>query len=86
MAEQKFEVNEDGNIVAWPVTGWVAAVVSETAVILKIEYLESSQGTDNAAYVQLHLTAQQTLGLAETLQKQARRLLQTRTPPGHLPS
>jgi len=69
--------DENGDIVTMPVTGWVTGTVAEIAVLLAIEYSETSQEIDtDRKLVQFGLTPQQSLQLAEKLTTLAKRVLE----------
>lgn len=64
-----------GNIILRPVTGWTTATIAGISVLLAIQYSDSLENIEKPQSLQLGLTAQQALELAETLTKQANRLL-----------
>ena len=69
--------DENGDIVTMPVMGWVTGTVAEIAVLLAIEYSETSQEIDtDRKLVQFGLTPQQSLQLAEKLTTLAKRVLE----------
>jgi hypothetical protein len=64
-----FETDSNGDIVTNPVTGWMTLPVAGIAVLLAIQYIETPLDIDaaNGKSVQLVLTPQQCLDLAEKL-------------------
>jgi hypothetical protein len=82
-----FELDENGNVVLKPVTGWTTAPVAEVAVLLQIQYEDGPEdiGTDGKR-IQFVLKPQACLEIAESLTKQARRLLDAKLPPGKSPN
>ena len=76
------EVNSDGNIVTRPIMGWTT-VPAETAVILRLNYAENpDELRTGGRHLQVILTPQQCLELAQILTKQAQRILEAPRPTG----
>jgi len=70
------ETDANGMIVTRPVLGWTTAPVAGSAVILQIQYAETPQELKTGGRsLQFVLTPPQSLELAETLTKQAQRIL-----------
>ena len=70
------ETDEAGMVVTRPVLGWTTVSVAETAVILQIQYSEKPADIDTGGRsIQFVLTPPQSLELAESLTKQAKRIL-----------
>jgi hypothetical protein len=80
--------DENGNIVTRPMTGWTMFSLADIAVGLAVEYVESPHQleTGSRKSLQLALTPQACLELAEALTRQARRLLDSTLPQGHSPN
>ena len=78
-----FETDAEGNVLLKPVTGWTTAPVEEIAVLLVIEYVSTDEELETGVRhsIQFVLTPPKALELAESLQKQAKRLLES-LPPG----
>jgi hypothetical protein len=70
------ETNEQGLIIPRPVLGWTVAGAAGIAVILRIRFAETEEEEKTGRLLpQVTMTPQQALYLAETLTKQANRLL-----------
>ncbi len=77
------EINPDGTISTRPVLGWTTAAIAGTTVFLQIQYAEKPADIATGGLsLQVVLTPQQALELAETLTKQARRIVDAPIPPG----
>ena len=74
---QQLAKDSDGNIITKPVTGWTTGTVAGIAVLLAIQYAETPEELEkgHSKQIQLTLTAQQSLELAEKLTTLARILL-----------
>jgi hypothetical protein len=83
-----FELDENGNIITKPVTGWSAAVIFESTVLLQLQYvdtpLELEKGQNKS--FQFVLTPPMCLELAVLLTKQANRAMESKLPPGKSPN
>lgn len=80
------ELDKEGNIVTRPVLGWTTAPVAGMAVLMKLDYAERPEDIKTGGKsLQAILTPHQALELAETLTKQARRILDAPKPvdPAH---
>ncbi len=77
------EKDAQGMVVTRPVLGWTTAAVAGTAVLLQIQYAEKPAdiGTGGLS-LQVVLNPHKALELAETLTKQARRIVDAPIPPG----
>lgn len=84
MPQQPFNLNEDGNVIIFPLTGWVITTAMESAVLLRLEYAETPAALKmgDLSALQLIANPQQTLDLAISLTKTARRILDAPLPPG----
>jgi hypothetical protein len=77
-----FETDAAGNIVTRPVLGWTTAPAAGMAVIVKLDYAETPQELQTGGRsLQVILTPQQALELAEILTTQAKRVLNAPSPP-----
>lgn len=74
----QFELDENGEVVMKPVTGWKIAPVAGIAVLLAIQYVETPAEleTGDSKSIQLVLTPQKCLELAEVLTRVAKRILE----------
>jgi hypothetical protein len=81
----ELERDENGNLITRPVTGWKTMPAAGIAVVLVIQYAEKPTDIENGTCKQLQciLLPQQALELAETLTKQAKRVLE---PSGETPN
>ena len=71
-----FELDDNGNIRMRPVTAWTTHLIAGIAALLRIEYVESPEEFEERHKVlQLALTAQQCLELAESLSNTGKQLL-----------
>jgi len=84
----QFEKDKNGDIVTKPVTGFATAPVVGTCVLLAIQYVETPGELESGhnKQIQLILTPQQSLEIAESLTRQAERLLGDVLPPGKSPN
>jgi hypothetical protein len=73
----QLETDENGDILTRPVTGWSIFPVAEIAVLLAVRYVETPEQLETGAnkQLQLVLTPQQCLELAETLKRRANAIL-----------
>jgi hypothetical protein len=78
----KFEWNADGDIVARPILGWDAAIVAENVFVLRLTYMEN----ERKRKIQIELTPQQALSLADLLKTAADQIQAPRPPKGSKPS
>ena len=74
----EFETDKNGNIITKPVTGYTIGPVAGMAVLLAIEYVESPAELESgkSKRIQLILTPQQTLEIADVMTRRAKSLLQ----------
>jgi hypothetical protein len=81
------KVDEHGNVILNPVTGWRPAPVGGIVVLLALDYATSQEGLERGEVesIQLVLTHPQCLSLADLLTKEAQRLLASHLPPGKSP-
>jgi hypothetical protein len=68
--------DRDGNIIVFPVTGWIAGKVAGISVLLAIQYENPGQFETSDKQVQLVLMPQQALELAEVLTRVGKSLLE----------
>jgi hypothetical protein len=81
--ENGLDLDEKGNVITRPVLGWTTGPVAGMDVFLKLDYAENdAQLRTGGKALQCILTPQQALELAETLTKQAKRVLDAPTPTG----
>lgn len=71
----QIEKDNEGNMILRPVTEWITGTVAGVAVLLGIRYSETPEDIDTGKSVQFVLTPQQSLELAATLTKLAKRVL-----------
>lgn len=73
----KLQTDGSCNIVACPMTGYELRAVSDTALLIIIEYVETEQQfeTGERKTLQAIVKQQQALELAETLQRSAKLIL-----------
>jgi hypothetical protein len=85
MPHQVFDTDAEGNIITKPVVGWATRPVAGMAVLVQIQYADTPEQLENlekgCSRIQLVLTPQQSLELAETLTTQAKRIM-THPDPG----
>jgi hypothetical protein len=75
-ASNDLEIGADGMVATRPVLGWTTAPVAGMSVILRLNYAETPKELETGGrHLQVIMTPQQCLELAETLTKQARRIL-----------
>lgn len=79
MANDRVELDRDesGNVLVRPVMGWDGWIMMQTNVLLAVEYSESPEDVSSGQgkRVQLLLTPQQSLELAEALTRWANQVL-----------
>jgi hypothetical protein len=76
MRRQGFEVDENGELVIRPLTRWRIARVAESVVFLALQYSDSSADLRTGKRsLQLGLTPQQSLELADALIRQTHAIL-----------
>jgi hypothetical protein len=77
MGKLIFETDANGYIITKPVTGYVSDVVANMAVILAVKYAEDEEALDRgeSKSIQFVLTPKQCFDVAETLTKQAKRIM-----------
>jgi hypothetical protein len=74
------ETDANGMVITRPVLGWTTVTVAESSVILQMQYAETPQELKTGGRsIQFVLTPPQCLELAETLTKQANRILTVTT-------
>lgn len=85
---QPFETDQQGNVITKPVTGYTTAPVAGIAVLLAVQYVESQAEleTGHSKQIQFVLTPQQSLEIADSLRRQAERILGETLPPGKSPN
>ena len=77
MAINVLQIDEHGNVVAKPVIGWMITTDKDVTVLAAIEYADSpSELTTEGSKIQLDLTPQQSLQLADALIKVANHVLE----------
>lgn len=83
MSDQPFDLDADGMVITRPVLGWTIAPVAGMAVLARLNYSETPAdiGTGGKA-LQIVLTPQQALELADLLTKQAKHILAQRPDSG----
>lgn len=79
MDEMQLIKNENGDVVTQPVTHWGIAPAADMNVLLAIAFVNSQEALEKEEYrqVQLLLTPQKCLELAEALTRQAKRLMES---------
>jgi len=82
-APSNLELDEHGNIITKPVTGWTTAVLVGSAVLLAIQYANTPEELESGQshQIQLVLQPQLCLELAENMTKQAKRILESHSGP-----
>lgn len=77
MSEPELEKDSQGNVITKPVVGWITAPMAGMAVILQMQYVDSPEQLDAGGRTKLQfvLTPQQCQELAETLTRQAARVM-----------
>jgi hypothetical protein len=75
----QLEMDGNGNVITRPVTGWTTMPAAGIAVVLVIQYAEKPTDIENDTCKQLQciLLPQQALELAETLTRQAKRVMES---------
>lgn len=77
MAINVLESDENGNVVANPVIGWLITTVKGTTVLAAVEYADSaSELQTEGRKIQFDLTPQQSMQLADALIKMANHVLE----------
>ena len=76
MAEIRFDVDKNGMVITRPLLGWTMAPIEGMFLLARLNYAETPAdiGNDGKA-IQLILTPQQALELADVLTKQAKHIL-----------
>ena len=79
---KELQTDSNGNIIVRPLVGYTTRPIASSAVLLTVEYLETEEGlrTGYSQSVQLGLTPQQCLELAEALSKAAKGILDVKYP------
>ena len=85
MVETAFELDDKGLVVMRPLLGWSIGSAAEIAVLVRLRYAQTQGDIGTAGEsVQLAMTPQQALSLADVLTKQAQSILTLRpVGPGH---
>ncbi len=75
-AADRLEINDDGMITPRPVLGWVHGPIGGVIAVLRLNYADSPQDQiAGGRHLQVTLTPQQALALAEDLTRTANLLL-----------
>jgi hypothetical protein len=75
------EIGSDGLVRTRPVLGWMTVPVAGMSVILRLNYAETPEELRTGGrHLQVIMTPQQCLELAEVLTRQARQILDTPAP------
>ena len=83
MAETQFELDESGMIVTRPLLGWTIAPVAGVSVLARLDYAEKPEYIlTGGKSVQLILTPQQAIALADVLTRHAKHILGAPRPTG----
>ena len=83
MAETPFELDEDGMIVTRPLLGFTIVTVAGMSILTRLDYAEKPADIETGdKSVQLILTPQQALEVADALTRHARNILGTPRPTG----
>ena len=69
------QLDKDGNVILNPLSGWIVGPAAEIAILLALQYKTHESEGAKTAQVQLILTPEQALLLAEKLTTNANRLL-----------
>jgi hypothetical protein len=72
----KLETDINGKIITKPIIEWTTATLANIVVLLAIQYSDRPEEIEAGPQVQLVLTPQECLVLAEALTKQAKRILE----------
>jgi len=75
-----FDLRPDGTIIAQPLVGYSMASAAGTTVLARLEYIDVKDGREIRGSVQLALTPQAAMQVADTLTKQARQILDAPVP------
>jgi hypothetical protein len=71
-----FDLDAIGQVILRPMTGYTVAPVAESAILARIEYVETQEQLKTGGKaIQLVMTPPQALALAEVLTRQANRIL-----------
>lgn len=82
-ALKALEIDEQGNIVTRPVLGWITVPVAGMSVLLRLNYAETPEELGmGGRHLQVILTPQQALELAEILTIQGQHIFRVPAPPG----
>jgi hypothetical protein len=78
MNNEHLHKDADGNIIVKPITGWTTTAVAGTSVLLAVQYVETPAEleTGDSSQIQLLLTAQRCLELADALKRLAQSLIE----------
>src|SRR5271165_5150265 len=74
--KHQFETDSTGNLVVQPVVGWSVGIPSGPGILLRLEYALGLHGSAPHDKVQVILTPQQALLLADQLRPNAEHMLQ----------
>lgn len=79
----ELDLDDDGNVTAFPVVGFDTLPAMGTTVLARIEYPENPEQmrTGTVKGFQISMTPRQALDIAAALTRQARRILDGRDPP-----
>jgi len=75
-----FDLRPDGTIITQPLVGYSMASAAGTTILARLEYIEVRDGRETRGAVQLALTPQAALQVAETLTKHAGQILNLPVP------
>jgi hypothetical protein len=77
------DLDESGNIIMFPVSGWTTVSAMDSAVILALTYLRSPEElqTNSQSQIQFVMTPPQCLEIAEALRRAGEKLMSA-TPGG----
>lgn len=79
----EFDLDDAGNIIAFPVLGWSMAPVAGMTVLLRLQFARDQDGLRTGGEaLQFVLTPGKAQELGEALTRQAQRLLNASQPPG----
>jgi hypothetical protein len=76
----ELQKDKDGNIITKPVVGWTAGTVADVAILLAVRYADSAAEFETPKTLQVILTPQQGLELAEVLTRRATAILRAESP------
>jgi hypothetical protein len=81
MGIEELETDAAGNLLTRPILGCIVAPIGGMAILLKLQYAERPEELKTGGRsLQFVMTPQQGLEIAETLTKQARRILDAPPP------